>query len=178
MFRCKTVGVSGGWSDSADDPRADGRAIVAAHKAVIAAVEAWGCGRPVAEIEARLVRELRARHEFMEPDEINLDARQISDPDWPVKDPETARRLVAEMRTPEKRAAESAFRQQWERTTERLAEALNSMRRVRRSTISSRRIMDGVEFEIRIDPWSRRRALKLQRIAAPAVVLVRPYVPS
>ena len=114
----------------------------------------------------------------MAPDEINFEARRITDPDWAVKDPEMARRLVAEMKSPENRAAESAFRQQWERTTERLAEAVDSMRRVRRCTISSRRMMDGVEFEIRIDPWSRRRALKLQRIAAPAVVLVRPYDPS
>ena len=170
--------MRGSWSESADDPRAVGRAIVAVHEAVIAAVEAWGRGRPVAEIEAGLVRELRARREFMAPDEINFEARRISDPDWAVKDPEMARRLVAEMKSPENRAAESAFRQQWERTTERLAEAVDSMRRVRRCTISSRRMMDGVEFEIRIDPWSRRRALKLQRIAAPAVVLVRPYDPS
>ena len=152
--------------------------MVAVHEAVVAAVEAWGRGRPVAEIEAGLVRELRARREFMAPDEINIEARRISDPNWAVKNPEMARRLFAEMRSPETRAAESAFRQQWERTTERLAEAADSMRRVRRSTVSSRRTMDGVEFEIRIDPWSRRRALKLQRIAAPAVVLVKPYDPS
>ena len=100
---------------------------MAVHEAVIAAVEAWGRGRPVAEIEAALVRELRARREFMAPDEINFEARRISDPDWAVKDPEMARRLVAEMKSPENRAAESAFRQQWERTTERLAEAVDSM---------------------------------------------------
>jgi hypothetical protein len=53
-------------------------------------VEAWGCGRPIAEVENGLVGELRARREFMAPEEINLEARRISDPDWAVKDPGTA----------------------------------------------------------------------------------------
>jgi hypothetical protein len=48
-------------------------------------------------------------------------------------------------------------------------------RRVRRHTISLRRTVDGVEVEVRIDPWSPRRALKLQRAAAPAVLVVMPY---
>jgi hypothetical protein len=174
----QTVRVSGGGPDGADDPRAVGRDVVAAQQAAIAAVEAWGRGRPIAEVENGLVHELRARREFMAPEEINLEARRISDPDWAVKDPQTARRLFAEMRSPESRAAESAFRGEWERTTERLAEALGSMRRVRKSTISSRRTMVGVEFVVRIDPWSPRRARQLQRVAAPAIVLVRRYDPS
>ena len=57
---------------------------MAVHEAVIAAVEAGNRGRPVAEIEAALVRELRARRESMAPDEINFEARRISDPDWAV----------------------------------------------------------------------------------------------
>jgi hypothetical protein len=90
----QTVEVSGGWPDDADDPRAVGRAFVAARQAVIAAVEAWGRGRPVAELEAGLVHVLRARRGFMAPEEIDLEARRISDPDWAVKDPEAARRLL------------------------------------------------------------------------------------
>jgi hypothetical protein len=82
------------------------------------------------------------------------------------------------MKSSESRAAELAFRREWDRTTERLTDAVDSMRRVRRLTISSRRTVDGVEFEVRIDPWSRRRALRLQRVAAPAVVVVMPYDPS
>jgi hypothetical protein len=114
----------------------------------------------------------------MAPEEIDLEARRISDPDWAVKDPEAARRLFAKMKSSESRAAELAFRREWDRTTERLTDAVDSMRRVRRLTISSRRTVDGVEFEVRIDPWSRRRALRLQRVAAPAVVVVMPYDPS
>jgi hypothetical protein len=49
------------------------------------------------------------------------------------------------------------------------------MWRLRRSRISSRRTLDGFEVEIRIDPWSGRRAKKLQGIAAPTVVTVVPY---
>jgi hypothetical protein len=30
----------------------------------------------------------------MAPEEIDLEARRISDPDWAVKDPEAARRLL------------------------------------------------------------------------------------
>ena len=35
--------------------------------------------------------------------------------------------------------------------------------------------MDGVDYVISIDPWTARRARKLQRIAAPTVITVRPY---
>jgi hypothetical protein len=49
------------------------------------------------------------------------------------------------------------------------------MWRLRKSAVFSRRTFDGVEYEIRVDPWSTRRVKKLQRAAAPATVSVLPY---
>lgn len=169
--------MSGGWSGSFDDRDAVVHADLAAEQAAIAAVEASGRGRPVDKIEAELDREMRAKRLFLPQEEINLLANQISDPNWALKHPWTARRLFAEMRRAVD-AQESAFQQEWDRTLGRLQQALESMRRLRRSAISSRRTVDGVDVEIRIDPWSRRRARKLQGIAAPAVVSVVPYDPS
>ncbi len=70
---------------------------------------------------------------------------------------------------------EAAFADQWGRVAERLAEVLDGMWRLRRSSVSSRRTVDGVTFEVRIDPWSPRRAKKLQRIAGRMPVTVTPY---
>lgn len=70
---------------------------------------------------------------------------------------------------------EAALEARWDRVDERLDKALDKMWRVRRSAVTSHRTIDGVTFEVRIDPWSPRRAKKLQRVAAPTPVTVRPY---
>lgn len=132
-------------------------------------------GRDIPDIEAALARELRARDVFMGPDEIHLEARRIADPGWARKDPTTLKRLLAEISSPAKAREEAALEAQWDRVSERLDKALDSMWRLRRSSVTSHRTIDGVTFEVRIDPWSARRAKKLQRLAAPMPVTVRPY---
>ncbi len=168
--------MSAGWSGRFDDLEDVVHVDLAAEQAAIAAVEASGRGRPVHTLEAELVREMRANRLFMPPEEINLLARQISDPNWAVKHPWTARRLFAEMRRAVD-AKESALQEESDRTLGRIQQALESMRRLRRSAIFSRRTVDGVDVEIRIDPWSRRRARKLQGVAAPVAVSVVPCDP-
>jgi len=158
-----------------DDLAAFAQADAAAVQEAIAAVEASLHGRDVKEIEAQLVRELRARDVFMSPDDIHLEARHISDPDWAHKDPAALQTLFAAMNIPSKAQEEAAFADQWDRVAERLTEALDRMWRLRRSSVSSRRTVDGVTFEVRIDPWSPRRAKKLQRIAGRMPVTVTPY---
>ena len=165
---------SGDRSDGLEELEAIARAETAALEASIAAVKTSGRGRPVDEVEAGLVRELRARRVFMPPEEINLWARGISDPVCALKHPWAARHQFAAMRSAGD-ADESAFLDEWDRTLELLQNAMETMWRLRRSRISSRRTLDGIDVEIRIDPWSRRRAWKLRRIAAPTVVTVRPY---
>ena len=149
------------------------RVETAALEASIAAVDSAGRGQPVDQVEAGLVRELRARRLFVPPAEIKILARGISDPWWALKHPWPARRRFAAMRSAAE-AEESAFQDDWDRTLERLQRAIDAMWRMRRSRISSRRTLDGLDVEIRIDPWSARRARKLQRIAAPTVVTVVP----
>jgi hypothetical protein len=165
---------SGDRWDGLEDLEAIARAETAAVKASIAAAEASGRGQPVDEVEAGLVRELRARRLFIPPELINLLARDIADPVWDLRHPWAARRrLTATMSAVD--AHESAIQDEWDLTLERLQKATEAMWRLRRSRISSRRTLDGFEVEIRIDPWSRRRAKKLQGIAAPTVVMVVPY---
>lgn len=166
--------MSGSRPDSFDDFEAVVRAETAALAAAIAAIEASGRGEPIDRIEAGLVRELRGRELFMPPEEINLLARGISDPIWALKHPWTARRLFTAMRSAAD-PRETAFQEEWDRAVQRLEEALDSMWRVRRAAISSRRTFGGVDIQVRMDPWSRRRVKQLQRIAAPTVVSVVPY---
>jgi hypothetical protein len=164
---------SGDRSDGVEDLEAIAHADTAALKAAIAAVKATGRRQPVDEVEAGLVRELRARRLFMPPAEIKLLAQDISDPIWALRHPRAARRRFDAMRSAED--AESAFQDEWDRTLERLQKAMDTMWRLRWSRISSRRTIDGLEVEIRIDPWSPRRARKLQEIAAPMAVTVVPF---
>jgi hypothetical protein len=165
---------SGDRSDGVEDLEAIARAETAALKAAIATVKVSGRGQAVDEVGAGLVRELRARRLFMPPELINLLARDIADPVWALRRPWAARRrLAATMSAMD--AHESAIQDEWDLTLERLEQATEALWRLRRSRISSRRTLDGFEVEIRIDPWSRRRAKKLQGIAAPTVVRVVPY---
>ena len=169
------VGVDKQWPERPDDLAAFAEADVAATQAAIDAVEATMSGRDVPEIEAQLVRELRARDVFMGRHEIHIEARRIADPDWARKDPAALRQLLAEMGSPGKGREEAALEAHWDRACERLDKALDSMWRLRRSSVSSHRTVDGVTFDVRIDPWSARRAKRLQRAAAPMSVTVRPY---
>ena len=164
-----------GRPDHAGDASAHAEAQVAAERAAVAAVEDWGRGRAVAEVEAALVDKLRSRRVFMAPEDIHLQARWISDPQWAQKDPQARDRLLAAMDSRSRTKAERDIEREWNRTEQRLEKALDSMWRLRGSAISSQRTFDGVEFEIRIEPWSTWRVKRLQRAAAPAVVSVLPY---
>ena len=161
-------------SDGVQDLEAIAHAETAVLKAAIATVKASGRGQPVDEVEAGLVRELRARRLFLPSELINLLARDIADPVWAWRHPWAARRRMAATMSAVD-AQESAIQDEWDLTLERLQKATEAMWRLRRSRISSRRTLDGFEVEIRIDPWSRRRAKKLLGIAAPTVVTVLPY---
>ena len=141
---------------------------------MVAAVEELGRGRPVQQVETLLVDELRRRRVFMPPEQIHLEARHISDPEWAQNDPEALLRVLVELsRRPS--LEDHAIEREWEATEERLEAALDSMWRLKQVSLFSRRTIDGVEFEIQIEPWSARRAKKLQRVGFPAVVTVRPY---
>jgi len=155
------------------DPEAAVSAHAEALRHAIAAVAAAGRGRPVDEIETALIRELRALRLHMPPEEIHVLALQISDPAWPLKHPHRWRRLTRA--TTNAAAREAAVADEIDRAVARLADALDSLRRLHQSSISARRTMDGVDYVISIDPWTARRARKLQRIAAPTVITVRPY---
>jgi hypothetical protein len=169
------VDVDKQWPDRPDDLAALAEADTAALRGAIGAVEAAMSGRDVPELEAQLVHELRARDVFMSREEVHLEARRISDPDWAHKDPAALERLLADISSPAKAQEEAALEEQWDRVSERLESALDRMWRLRRSSLSTHRTVDGVWFEVRIDPCSPRRAKKLQRIAAPMPVIVRPY---
>jgi hypothetical protein len=167
--------MNDGRPDHAGNARAHANAQMSAERAAVAAIENWGRGRPVAEVEAALVDELRTRRVFMAQEDIHLQARWISDPHWAQKDPQARDRLLAAMESPSRSKVERDFEREWDRTEQRLERALDRMWRLRRSAVSSQRTFDGVEFEIRIEPWSTRRVKRLQRAAAPAVVSVLPY---
>jgi hypothetical protein len=154
--------------------RADLQAEAAAQRSAVAAVEELGRGRPVQQVEALLVDELRRRRVFMPPQQIHLEARHISDPDWTQNDAEALQRVLVELsRRPS--LEDQVFEREWETTEKRLEAALDSMWRLTHVALFSRRTIDGVEFEIQIAPWSARRAKKLQRLGFPAVVTVEPY---
>jgi hypothetical protein len=166
--------MADGGSDRSREYRADVQAEAAAARAAVAALEGWGRGRPVQEVEVALANELRRRGSFMPPEQIHLEARYLTDPEWAQKDPEAVQRVLDDMSRPPS-AEDQALEREWEATEERLEAALESMWRLKEVAMFSRRTIDGVEFEIQIDPWSARRAKKLQRIGSPAVVTVRPY---
>jgi hypothetical protein len=157
--------------DSGDLEAAISAVAEAEHRAMAAA--AAGPGVAVSEIEAVLIRELRDRGGFMPPEEIHAIALQICDPAWPIKHPLQWKRLT--QGTPEAADGEAAVAAEIDRTVARLNDAVDSLRGMRRFEVSARRTVDGVDYEIRIDRWSARRARKLQRIAAPTAVTVRPY---
>ena len=151
--------------------RADGEALGAALRAVEESMK----GQPVHDVEDRLIDELRARGAFMRLEEIQHHALVISDPEWAIRNPEGLENRLAGIHDPDRAQQEAEVEAQLGHTVIRLSKIVESMWRVRRTAVSARRTMDGVEFEIRIDPWSRRRAAKLTRAAAPAAVSVVPF---
>ena len=144
--------------------RAEAEALGAALRAVEEAMN----GQPVPDVEVRLIDELRSRGVFMSREEIQHHALLISDPEWATRDPEGLENLLAGIHDPVRAQEEAEVEAQLARTLVRLAKIVDSMWKVCRTAVSARRTMDGVEFEIRIDPWSQRRAARLKRAAAPA----------
>jgi hypothetical protein len=161
-------------SAGANDPEMAASAHADALRRAVQAVEASERGRPVHQIETALIRELRARRSYLPPEEIHLTALDISDPTWALRHPFRLRRLMQETRKAAE-ARESVVADDNDRTMARLQEALDSLPRLRRSSISAHRTMDGWEYAISIDRWSATCARKLERIAAPALVTVRPF---
>lgn len=139
----------------------------------IAAAEVIGPGKPVEEIEAVLVRELQTRRCYMSTADVHLVALGISDPTWALKEPGLLKRLTE--RAHVEAASETEAADEVDSTVVRLTQALDSLRHIRRSSVVARRTMDGVDYEICIEPWTARRARKIQRTAAPTRITVRPY---
>lgn len=150
---------------------------VAAHAAAqeraIAMVKKARPYRSVSEIEVALADELRARGGYMPPDEVRLIALQIADPAWAVRHPRQWNRLVRGADSGARR--EVSVMEEVDRTMARLEAVVNSLRGLRRSSITAHRTMDGVEYEVSIDPWTAGRARKLRRRSGPLLIKVRSY---
>src|SRR5688572_19249199 len=141
--------------EGGQDFRARAQAELAASNAAIKAVEKSMSGQPVQDIEVRLIDELRARNVFMGRDEVHIQALRISDPELATRDPRSVEKPFTDLHSPESAQGEAEFVAQVDRTHDRLGKIVDSMWRVRRATVSSHRTMDGMTFEVRIDPWSR-----------------------
>lgn len=125
-------------------------------------------GKPLEQVKARLIDELRKRDAFLSPSMVEWHARHMAVPGWALRHPLRARRLLREGRDQSK-AAESevdSIQARLERVIDRELDVA--------VTMSSVQTMDGVRHEVLIDPWSEELARRLRASVAPTPVEVRP----
>ena len=120
-----------GRPDGFDDYGPD---VWAGFGAAIEEVAVSGRGRPVPEVEAALLEVFRTSGVFISAEDLHLQARWFSDPQWAQNDPQAVERLLAQMRSPAREAAKRALEADWDETMRHLERALDSMRRLREST--------------------------------------------
>ncbi len=104
----------------------------------------------------------------MSPTEIRIEALRIDDPDWFTNHPGA----LEEMLSAETDGAEREQDEETDRTMDRLDAIVDRCRGVRSYTLGAHRTLDGFEYEVRINPWSERRARRIERKAAPIPVVV------
>lgn len=151
--------------------RRKARADADALRAAIAAVEDRGYAGSVSEIEAQLVEELRARSCFMSPTEIRIQALRIHDADWFKNHPGALEEMLA---TESESVAGRQMEEAPDRTMDRLEDMVDGCRGVRSFSLGAHGTVDGVTYEICINPWSPRLARRIERKAAPTPVQVEP----
>lgn len=150
---------------------------VAAESEAIRRVEAWAKGRDLAEVEAALVRELRALHAgYVPSSDIKIMARGIADPGWPQRDPDAWEAMLAA--ADDEARADREVLKQANRTSARLQARVDRCWGIRSFAVRCRRNMDGFEFEVHIEPWSPKLARKVERRARPTAVVVKPLPPG
>lgn len=156
-------------------------AVAAAVRDAIATVEVGGRGRPIDEVEAALVRELRVRGGYMSPAEIRVMAISISDPSWLADHPGEFEALLPSnmdelppLSPDDESGALERLERELDRQSDRLGDVLERCRGVRDFNVLSERTVDGWIFRVGIDSWSLRLAGKVRRKAAPLSVEVMP----
>jgi hypothetical protein len=139
--------------------------------AIMQAIEAAGAGsrrKPLEQVKARLVDELRKRDAFLSPNMIEWHARNLRGPGWAFLHPLRARRLLRQ-RDPESEAAETEIASVQARLENVIDDELDFGVR-----ISSARTRDGVRHEVWLDPWSEELAQRLRDSVAPIQLAVKP----
>jgi hypothetical protein len=153
--------------------REEAEAEVAAIGEAMTRVGTWGEGRNLDEVEAALVRELRALGgPFVPSSEIKIMARGIAEPGWPQSDPDAWEEMLAAAE--DEARADARLVHQAALTSARLQARVDRCWGVRSFAVGYRRMLDGFEFSVYIDPWSSRLARKVERRARPTAVVVKP----
>lgn len=136
----------------------------------IEAVRADSRGKPLEQVKARLVAELRKRDAFLPANMVEWHARTLAAPGWAFRHPLRARRLLRDRDAEsESEAAEAGVDSVQARLEEVIDREVDFDVR-----ISSTRTMDGVRHEVWLDPWSDELAVRLRASVAPIQVEVKP----
>ena len=134
----------------------------------VEAARADSRGKPLEQVKARLVAELRKRDAFLPANMVEWHARTLAAPGWAFRHPLRARRLLRD-RDAESETAEAEIDSVQVSLENVIDHEVDFDVR-----ISSTRTMDGVRHEVWLDPWSNELAVRLRASVAPIEVEVKP----